>query len=82
MSRNGNIGLKRRCINTSGIQENVIQQFVNGFHGFNVKTRLSSIESQPKKVVFAVVLVVVVVVVFVVAIVGHKNFKVWSKLEQ
>ena len=80
MSRNGNIGLKRRCINTSGIQENVIQQFVNGFHGFNVKTRLSSIESQPKKVVFAVVLVVVVV--FVVAIVGHKNFKVWSKLEQ
>ena len=35
------------------------------------KTRLSSIESQPKKVV--VVIVVVVVVVVVVIIVGHKN---------
>ena len=96
MSRNGNIGLKRRCINTSGIQENVIQQFVNGFHCFNVKTRLSSIESQPKKVVVVVVvvalvgLVVVVVVVglvrlVVVAVVGlviivGPNFTVWSKL--
>ena len=34
-------------------------------------TRLSSIESQPKKVV--VVVVIVVVVVVVVIIVGHKN---------
>ena len=34
-----------------------------------VKTRLSSIESQPKKVV----VVVVVVVVFVIIIVGHRN---------
>ena len=37
-------------------------------------TRLSSIESQPKKVVVVVVVVVwVVVVVFVVIIVGHHN---------
>ena len=34
------------------------------------KTRLNSIESQPKKVV---VVVVVVVVVFVIIIVGHQN---------
>ena len=34
---------------------------------YMIETRLSSIESQPKKVV------VVVVVVFVVIIVGHKN---------
>ena len=38
------------------------------------QTRLSSIESQPKKVVVVFVGVVVVVVVFVVVIiVGHKN---------
>ena len=36
-----------------------------------MKTRLSSIESQPKKVV--VVVIVVVVVVVVIIIVGHKN---------
>ena len=37
-------------------------------------TRLSSIESQPKKVVFVVVVVVFVVVVGgVVIIVGHRN---------
>ena len=42
-----------------------------------VKTRLSSIESQPKKVVFVVVFVVLIIV-------GHKkpDFKVWSKLGQ
>ena len=51
-------------------------------------TRLSSIESQPKKVVVVVVVVVVVdvvvvVVVVVIIIVGQKlNFKVGSKLGQ
>ena len=41
-------------------------------------TRLSSIESQPKKVVVVVVVAVVVVVVFVVII----PLKVWSKSGQ
>ena len=36
---------------------------------FYEKTRLSSIESQPKKVV----VVVVVVIIVVVTVVGHKN---------
>ena len=36
-------------------------------------TRLSSIESQPKKVVVVVVVVVFVVVGLVVVIVGHRN---------
>ena len=40
-------------------------------------TRLSSIESQPKKVGFVVVVVVVVFVVGGGVIIGH--FKVWSK---
>ena len=47
------------------------------------KTRLSSIESQPKKVVVDVFVVVVVVMFFVVAIiVDHKNpkYKVLLKL--
>ena len=45
-------------------------------------TRLSSIESQPKKVVVVVVVVVVVLVVLVVVvtIVGHKNLTL--KLDQ
>ena len=39
-----------------------------------IKTKLSSIESQPKKVVVVVFVVVVVVVFFVVVIIiGHKN---------
>ena len=47
-----------------------------------LKTRLSSIESQPKKVVVVVWVVVILVgvVVFVVIVFGHRNFKVWSKL--
>ena len=50
-------------------------------------TRLSSIESQPKKlvvvvVVFVFVVVGLVVVVVVVFIIGHRNCKVWSKLGQ
>ena len=46
-----------------------------------VQTRLSSFESQPKKVV--VVIVVGGVVVFVAFILGHRNLtKVWSKSDQ
>ena len=49
------------------------------------RTRLSSIEAQPKKVGIVVVVVVFVVVVFIVVIiVGSQKptFKVWSKLVQ